>query len=86
MIPQLQSETFQRTVMCGSVRASFRTDFLSIQQAREHTGGWIHFLGNTTVLALTRMTLMLCLSDPATAALPWGAGPVGGDDWAAACW
>ena len=27
-------------------------DFLSIQRAREHAAGWIHFIGNSTVLLL----------------------------------
>jgi uncharacterized membrane protein len=28
-------------------------DFLSIRRVREHAAGWIHFIGNSTVLVLS---------------------------------
>ncbi len=47
-------------------------DFLTIGRAREHSTGWIHFLGNTTVLVLAFVSLRLRWSDPVAAVLPWG--------------
>lgn len=34
-------------------------DFLTIPRAREHLAGWLHFLGNVTVLALATVSLVL---------------------------
>lgn len=47
-------------------------DFLTISRAREHTIGWVHALGNGAVLALALISLLLRLSDPVAAVLPWG--------------
>jgi uncharacterized membrane protein len=47
-------------------------DFLSIRRAREHAAGWIHFIGNSTVLVLSLVSLLLRWGDPAAAILPWG--------------
>jgi len=47
-------------------------DFLSIQRVREHPAGWIHFIGNSTVLLLSMISLILRWGDPAAAILPWG--------------
>ena len=48
------------------------TDFLTIRRAREHAAGWIHFIGNSTVLVLSLISLLLRWDDPAAAILPWG--------------
>lgn len=47
-------------------------DFLSIGRAREHLTGWIHFLGNATVLVLALVNVILRWGAPTTAVLPWG--------------
>ena len=47
-------------------------DFLSIGRAREHSAGWIHFIGNSTVLVLSLVSLLLRWAHPAAAVLPWG--------------
>ncbi|MCQ3972052.1 MAG: hypothetical protein DPW09_01255 [Anaerolineae bacterium] len=47
-------------------------DFLTIGRAREHKAGWIHFLGNATVLVLALVSLWWRWQDPVTAVLPWG--------------
>lgn len=47
-------------------------DFLTIQQIRAYTAGWIHFLGNVAVLGLALVNLLLRLNDSAVAVLPWG--------------
>ncbi len=48
------------------------TDFLTIKRVREHTAGWIHFLGNATVLVIALVNLWLRWADPAAAIVPWG--------------
>lgn len=48
------------------------TDFVTIGRAREHVDGWIHALGNGTVLAIAFANLLLMMSSPATGVLPWG--------------
>ena len=47
-------------------------DFFTIARARNHTIGWIHFLGNAVVLALAFVSLILRIGNPAEAVLPWG--------------
>ena len=47
-------------------------DFFSIQRAREHAMGWVHFLGNAAALALSLVNWLLRVDEPAAAILPWG--------------
>jgi uncharacterized membrane protein len=47
-------------------------DFLTIRQARVHTAGWIHSLGNLTVLVLAGISIWQRGPDPAAAVAPWG--------------
>jgi uncharacterized membrane protein len=47
-------------------------DFFTIRRARDHTIGWIHFLGNATALILSLVNWLLRFDDPAAAILPWG--------------
>lgn len=47
-------------------------DFSTISRARVHRAGWIHALGNSTVLVLALINLLLRLGDPVGAVLPWG--------------
>lgn len=57
----------------GALAAVFGLiDFLTIQRVREHTAGWIHFLGNATVLVIALINLWLRWAEPAAAILPWG--------------
>lgn len=46
-------------------------DFVSVSRARQHAAGWIHALGNVTVLLLGSVNLVVRWSD-ATRILPWG--------------
>jgi uncharacterized membrane protein len=46
-------------------------DFSTIPQARIQIG-WIHFLGNALALALSLVSLLIRIGDPAAAVLPWG--------------
>lgn len=48
------------------------TDFLTINRAREHLAGWVHFLGNGTVLILALIRALLSWADPVASVLPWG--------------
>jgi uncharacterized membrane protein len=64
-------------------------DFFTIQRAREHAMGWVHFLGNATALALSLVNWLLRVDEPAAAILPWGlvlsvvvAGILGVTGWA----
>lgn len=60
-------------LVSGGLAAVFGlVDFLTIGRAREHRGGWIHFLGNATVLALALVNMLVRLPDPAQAVLSWG--------------
>lgn len=60
-------------VVSGLVAALFGLiDFFTIRRARDHTLGWIHFLGNATALILSLLSWLLRLDDPAAAILPWG--------------
>lgn len=47
-------------------------DFFTIQRARQHAMGWVHFLGNATALALSFLSWLFRVDDPASAVLPWG--------------
>ncbi|MGI8643730.1 MAG: DUF2231 domain-containing protein [Thermomicrobiales bacterium] len=47
-------------------------DFWGIDRVREHTAGWIHALGNTTVLVVALVSWWLRLDDAAAGVLPWG--------------
>ncbi len=59
----------------GGLAAIFGlTDFLTIRRVREHTDGWVHFLGNVAVLALALTSLVLRLRGATVAVLPWGLG------------
>jgi uncharacterized membrane protein len=60
-------------VVAGAVASiAGMVDFFTIQRAREHAMGWVHFLGNATALALSLVNWLLRVDDPATAVLPWG--------------
>jgi uncharacterized membrane protein len=77
-------------VVAGAVASiAGMIDFFTIQRAREHAMGWVHFLGNTTALALSLVNWLLRVDDPAAAVLPWGlvlslvvAGILGVTGWA----
>jgi uncharacterized membrane protein len=57
----------------GGLAAVFGlVDFMAIGRVREHADGWIHFLGNATVLALAFGSVLLRQPDPVAAVLPWG--------------
>ncbi len=47
-------------------------EFITIQRARNHTAGWMHFIGNAIVLVLAFISLLLRVADPTGAVLPWG--------------
>lgn len=47
-------------------------DYFSIKQARAHSVGWIHALGNTTALVLAAVNLGLRWEEAAQAISPWG--------------
>lgn len=60
-------------LVTGAVAALFGlVDFLTIERARAHTAGWIHFLGNATALVLALISLGLRWGDPVAGVLPWG--------------
>lgn len=46
-------------------------DFVSVPRARQHAAGWIHALGNATVLLLATINLLLRWNDQ-TRIVPWG--------------
>ena len=46
-------------------------DFLTIQRARR-PAGWVHFLGNASVLIIALINLILRVGDPEAAVLPTG--------------
>ena len=57
----------------GLIAAIFGlTDFLTIPRVREHNIGWVHALGNGTVLLLSLVNLLLRLANPQAGILPWG--------------
>lgn len=47
-------------------------DFWTIERARSHRAGWIHFIGNAAALLLTAINLLMRWGDPADGVLPWG--------------
>lgn len=47
-------------------------DFVTIERARSHRSGWVHFLGNVAVLALALVNWLLRLDDVASFVQPWG--------------
>jgi uncharacterized membrane protein len=47
-------------------------DFWTIERARAHTAGWIHFIGNAVALLLALISLWIRWDDPAAAVMPWG--------------
>jgi uncharacterized membrane protein len=47
-------------------------DFLTIRRARQGLAGWVHFLGNASVLILALINFVLRIGDPAAAVLPKG--------------
>ncbi len=47
-------------------------DFLTIERARSTPMGWIHLVGNLTVVGLAVVNLAVRWSAPAASALPWG--------------
>lgn len=47
-------------------------DFWTIQRARTYVEGWIHFIGNATVLLVTFVNMLLRIANVEEAVLPWG--------------
>lgn len=47
-------------------------DFLTIDRAREHTAGWVHFLGNVVVIILALVNFLLRLDGVADVIVPSG--------------
>lgn len=47
-------------------------DFLTIERARAHTGGWIHAGGNILAMILALVNVLLRWNDPSAAVMPWG--------------
>lgn len=60
---------FVTGVLAGAAGA---IDFFTIDRVRQLTAGWVHFVGNATVLVLAFISLMLRASDAEGAILPWG--------------
>lgn len=60
-------------VVTGAVAAVVGlVDFTGVRKAREHTAGWIHAMGNATVLILSIINLLMRLGDVAGPIAPWG--------------
>jgi uncharacterized membrane protein len=60
-------------LVTGALAAIFGLiDFFTIQRVRDHTAGWLHFLGNATVLVLTAVNLWLRWANEVDAVTPWG--------------
>lgn len=60
-------------LVAGLVAAVFGAiDFFSTRRARQLTIGWVHGLGNVTVMALALISVLLRNGDPVAAVLPWG--------------
>lgn len=47
-------------------------DFFTIDRARAHIDGWIHFIGNAVVLVLAFVSLLIRTADVEGAIVPWG--------------
>ena len=47
-------------------------DFLTVERARQHAAGWIHFIGNVVALVLALVSLVMRWEDPVAAVLPVG--------------
>ena len=47
-------------------------DFFTIERARSHRTGWIHFLGNAVVLVAALVNWLLRIGDAEAAITPWG--------------
>jgi uncharacterized membrane protein len=47
-------------------------DFFGIAHAREHRMGWVHAIGNASVLVLAVVSWWLRTGDAGAAVLPWG--------------
>ncbi len=47
-------------------------DFIKIKRVRSHSTGWLHMIGNVTVMVLSLINLLLRLGNPSGAILPWG--------------
>lgn len=60
-------------LVTGAVAAAAGlVDFFSIERARTHQDGWIHFIGNAAVIVLAFVSLLLRVDDMEGAILPWG--------------
>lgn len=60
-------------LVTGALAAVFGlTDFTTIDRARDHTAGWIHFLGNLVALILALVNFLIRLDDPVAGILPSG--------------
>jgi uncharacterized membrane protein len=59
--------------LTGAAAAVFGlVDFVTIDRAREHRIGWVHAVGNSTVLGLALVSLLWRRGDPVEAVVPWG--------------
>lgn len=47
-------------------------DFFTIDRARAHRTGWLHFIGNVIVLVLAFVSLLMRVNDAEGAVLPYG--------------
>jgi uncharacterized membrane protein len=47
-------------------------DFITIQRARRHLGGWVHLIGNIAALALASANWVLRVDSTADFVEPWG--------------
>lgn len=47
-------------------------DFVTIERARSHRSGWVHFIGNVVVLVLALVNWLLRIDDVEAFVQPWG--------------
>lgn len=60
-------------LITGAIAAVFGLiDFLTIERVREHSAGWIHFIGNAAVLVIALISVLMRWDNPEAAVMPWG--------------
>jgi uncharacterized membrane protein len=60
-------------LITGAIAAVFGLiDFLTIERVREHSAGWIHFIGNAAVLIIALISVLMRWDNPEAAVMPWG--------------
>ncbi len=47
-------------------------DFFTVERARQHKAGWIHFIGNLVAMIVAATSLLIRWGDPVAAVLPLG--------------